>query len=154
MSTGDPGNVRDRPGGPVRPAGAWRPTSIPEQLGLAGLGAAAAAIVYQGVSGGTGLFLPCPLRTLTGVPCPLCGMTTAATGLAAGDLQAALAANPFVVVLAALTLGMAVLMAARAAGLAARAAQWSASRRRQGLWAVAALAAASWAFQLHRFGWV
>ncbi len=77
-------------------AGAWRPGSVPEQLGLAGLGAAGVAVAYQAALGGEGLPLPCPLRTLTGVPCPLCGMTTAATGLASGDLGAALAANPFV----------------------------------------------------------
>jgi hypothetical protein len=138
----------------ANPGTAWRPRSVPEQLGLIGLGAAAASFAYPAVSRGTGLGLPCPLRTLTGVPCPMCGMTTAATSLAGGDLQAALAANPFVLVLAGLTLGMAALMAARAAGLAAPAAQWPASRRRQAYWALAVLLAASWAFQLHRFGWV
>jgi uncharacterized protein DUF2752 len=135
-------------------ARAWRPGSVPEQLGLVGLGAAGAAVAYQAVSGGEGLWLPCPLRTLTGVPCPLCGMTTAATGLAAGDLQAAVAANPFVLLLAGFTLVMAVVMAARAAGWAARPAQWPAARRRQSYWVAGVLAAASWAFQLHRFGWV
>ena len=103
------------------PAGAWRPGSAPELLGLAGLGAAGAAVAYQAALGG-GLLLPCPLRTLTGVPCPLCGMTTAATGLASGDLGAALAANPFVFVLAGFTLAMVVLMAARAIGRAPAAA--------------------------------
>jgi hypothetical protein len=127
---------------------------VPEQLGLAGLGAAAASFVYPTISQQTGIGLSCPLRALTGVPCPMCGMTTAATGLAAGDLDAALAANPLVLVVAGLTLCMAVLMAVRAAGLAAPAAQWPASRRRQALWAVAVLLASSWAFQLHRFGWV
>jgi uncharacterized protein DUF2752 len=138
----------------IRPATAWRPRTVPEQLGVIGLGAAAASFVYPTLSRHTGLGLPCPLRALTGVPCPMCGMTTAATSLAAGDLHAALAANPFVLVLAGLTVCMAVLMAARAAGLAAPAAQWPASRRRQAYWAVAVLLASSWAFQLHRFGWV
>jgi len=133
---------------------AWRPRTVPEQLGLAGLGATAASFVYPTINQQTGIGLPCPLRALTGVPCPMCGMTTAATGLAGGDLHAALAANPFVLVLAGLTLCMAVLMAARAAGLVAPAAQWPASRRRQAYWAVAVLLASSWAFQLHRFGWV
>ena len=107
--------------GPRQPAGAWRPGSVPEQLGVAGLGAAGVAVAYQAAMGGNGLWLPCPLRTLTGIPCPLCGMTTAATGLASGDLGAALAANPFVLVLAGFTLVMAVLMAARALGLLAAA---------------------------------
>ena len=138
----------------ARLAGGWRPGSVPEQLGLAGLGAAGAAATYQAALGGEGLWLPCPLRTLTGIPCPLCGMTTAATGLASGDLGAALAANPFVLVLAGFTVVMAVVMAARAVGRFAPPAQWPASRRRQTYWLAVLLAAASWAFQLHRFGWV
>ena len=136
------------------PVGAWRPGSAPELLGLAGLGAAGAAVAYQAALGGEGLPLPCPLRTLTGVPCPLCGMTTAATGLAAGDLGAAMAANPFVLLLAGFTLVMVVMMAARALGRLRPPAQWPASRRRQSYWVAGVLAGASWAFQLHRFGWV
>jgi Protein of unknown function (DUF2752) len=138
----------------ARLAGSWRPRSVPEQLGVAGLGAAGAAVAYQAALGGTGLWLPCPLRTLTGIPCPLCGMTTAATGLASGDLPAALAANPFVLLLGAFTLVMAVVMAARATGRLGPAAQWPASRCRQAYRVAGLLAAASWAFQLHRFGWV
>jgi NaMN:DMB phosphoribosyltransferase len=81
-------------------------------------------------------------------------MTTAATGLASGDLGAALAANPFVLVLAGFTVAMAVLMAARVLGRLAPPGRWPESRRRQGYWVAGVLAAASWAFQLHRFGWV
>jgi Protein of unknown function (DUF2752) len=153
-STGDPGEVRSRTAAAARSDGRWRPDSVPERLGLVGLGAAAASFAYPAVSRGTGLALPCPLRTLTGIPCPLCGMTTAATGLAAGDLGGVLAANPFVLVLAGLTLLMAMLMVARALGWARPPAQWPPARRRQAYWAAALLAAASWAFQLHRYGWV
>jgi hypothetical protein len=131
-----------------------RPRSVPEQLGLAGLGAAAASLVYPAASHATGIGLPCPLRTFTGVPCPLCGMTTAATSLAAGDPRAALAANPFVLLLAVGTLVMTALLAARAAGLAPAPVPWGPAARRRAWWAVALLAAASWAFQLHRFGWI
>ena len=56
--------------------------------------------------------------------------------------------------LAGFTLVMAVLMVARAVGLAPGAAQWPVSRRRQSYWVAAVLAVLSWAFQLHRFGWV
>ena len=131
-----------------------RAHSVPEQLGLAGLGAAAASFAYPAVSHATGLGLPCLLRTLTGIPCPLCGMTTAATGLAGGDARGALAANPLVLVLAVGTLCMTVLLAARALGLAPAPAPWSHATRRRAWWAVGVLAAASWAFQLHRFGWI
>jgi len=133
---------------------ARRPLSLPEQLGLTGLAAAAAAFVYPATSHSTGLVLPCPLRTLTGVPCPLCGMTTAATGLAAGDLGAATAANPFVLPLAAGTLLMTALLVARALGWASPPAPWPESARRRALLVVTLLLAASWAFQLHRFGWI
>lgn len=38
--------------------------------------------------------LPCPLRTLTGVPCPICGMTTSVEATLHGHPLAALGANP------------------------------------------------------------
>jgi hypothetical protein len=36
----------------------------------------------------------CPLRSLTGIPCPLCGMTRAVVAAAHGHLSASLAFNP------------------------------------------------------------
>jgi hypothetical protein len=39
----------------------------------------------------------CVLRTVTGIPCPLCGGTTAAVDLGHGNLRGALAASPFAV---------------------------------------------------------
>ena len=133
---------------------ARRSHSLPEQLGLVGLAAVAASFAYPAASRATGLGLPCPLRTLTGVPCPLCGMTTAATSLSAGDLGAAMAANPFVLLLAAGTLVMTGLLVARAIGWLAPPAPWPETARRRALWAISLLVAASWAFQLHRFGWI
>lgn len=53
------------------------------------LGAAAVLPLLPGHAG-----LPCPLRTLTGVPCPLCGMTTSVEASLHGHPVAALAANP------------------------------------------------------------
>ncbi len=38
--------------------------------------------------------LLCPLRTLTGVPCPLCGMTRAVSAAMRGDLWASLRFQP------------------------------------------------------------
>ena len=40
----------------------------------------------------------CPLRASTGVPCPLCGMTTSVTAAMHLDLPAAVQANPFGIV--------------------------------------------------------
>ena len=40
----------------------------------------------------------CLLRAVTGIPCPLCGGTTAAVRVGQGDLRAALTANPVVVI--------------------------------------------------------
>jgi Protein of unknown function (DUF2752) len=38
--------------------------------------------------------LPCPQRTLTGVPCPFCGSTTSVEDVFRGHLLGALGANP------------------------------------------------------------
>jgi hypothetical protein len=37
---------------------------------------------------------PCNFRSLTGIPCPTCGTTRAATAFLNGDLLTAFAANP------------------------------------------------------------
>ena len=37
---------------------------------------------------------PCPLRTITGIPCPMCGMTRGVTALVHGDFAHALLMNP------------------------------------------------------------
>jgi hypothetical protein len=44
----------------------------------------------------------CVLRTLTGIPCPFCGGTTAAVHLGHGDVAGAVAASPLAVGLLAL----------------------------------------------------
>jgi hypothetical protein len=38
--------------------------------------------------------LPCPLRTVTGVPCPFCGLTTSVKAVMRADVARAAAANP------------------------------------------------------------
>ena len=70
-----------------------------------------AAIALLGVSPVLALLpghagLPCPLRTLTGVPCPLCGGTTSVENVFRGHIVGALQANPLgpAVVVAALFL--------------------------------------------------
>lgn len=37
---------------------------------------------------------PCPLRTLTGIPCPLCGMTRGVTAAVHGEIGKAVFLNP------------------------------------------------------------
>lgn len=86
----------------------------------------------------------CPLRNLTGVPCPVCGTTTALARLGRLDAGGALAANPFTLaVLLALILAPALAPAVLP--------RW----RRRPLWqqlTVAGLAvAAAWSWQLARF---
>jgi hypothetical protein len=66
-------------------------------LDLRGLRAPAALMVAASavlplVPGHPGLV--CPLRALTGVPCPLCGMTTSVEDTIRLDLGGAAAANP------------------------------------------------------------
>jgi hypothetical protein len=136
----------------TRARGRWRPTTIPEQLGLLGLACAAASFAYPPLHQAVGLRFICPLRELTGVPCPLCGLTTASTALAGGDLSASLAANPFALPLAIGTAMMAVLMVCRALGVAAPARRWGRRAQRTTVVIVAALAAVSWAVQLRRYG--
>jgi hypothetical protein len=135
-------------------AAAARPYSVPERLGLAGLAAAAAAASYPALSRHTGFTLPCPLRTLTGLPCPMCGMTTAATQLAGGHLGPAVAANPFVLLVAALAVAMSLLVAARALGRAPLPVPWTAGRHRGARRVVAGVLVVSWTFQLYRFHWI
>ena len=81
--------------------------------------------------------VPCPLRTVTGVPCPFCGLTTSVKAVMRGDGHAAWVANPF---------GLLAVAAAVALLLRPR---W----RQVSLPAVIVVAAlaTSWLFELHRF---
>jgi len=84
--------------------------------------------------------LPCPLRSLTGLPCPACGMTTSVKAVERGDLAAAWAANPFGLV----AVAVAVLLLARPG--------WR--RASVPVVVLVGAAAASWAWELRRFGWI
>ncbi len=133
----------------------WRREySVPERLALFGYLVGGAAIVYPALSQATGLGVPCLLRSTTGIPCPACGMTTAATALVAGHPDLAWQANPAIFALAGLALVMAPVLVSRTRGWspAPRAAS-NRTRRQIGRLAVVG-AFVSWLVQLHRFEFI
>jgi hypothetical protein len=100
----------------------------------------------------TSLKLPllCPLRTLTGIPCPFCGMTTGTVEVLRGNIGGALAANPF-------SLG---LLPVLLFGIAGRLSEvfldrprprWSPFVRKAALIGLFCALISSWIFQLFRF---
>ena len=129
--------------------------SVPEHVSLFAVGTASLGAVYPAVVAHTGWpGLPCPLRTLTGVPCPFCGMTTATVALSHGEWASAAAANPLVYLVAILVAGTVPVLLARTVGLAGGPRPWPAAKRRRVRWAMAVVVALSWLFQLHRFGFI
>ena len=78
----------------------------------------------------------CPLRTLTGIPCPLCGMTTSVEATVRLDLGSAVAATPAGVALVAGAIAVLILRP---------------SVIRLPAVALYAVLAAMWVYQLYRF---
>lgn len=129
--------------------------SVPEHITLFCAGSAMVGGAYPFImahTGGQGL--PCPLRTLTGVPCPFCGLTTATVALTHGHWATAAATSPLAYLAAALAIGTAPVMIARATGQVAEPHASSQAARRRTRWAVSVVIALSWAFQLHRYGFL
>lgn len=73
-----------------------RPASREErQLAFLWLAAAASALALRSLwLAAAPILRPCVFRAITGIPCPTCGTTRAATAFLDGDLISAFAANP------------------------------------------------------------
>lgn len=85
----------------------------------------------------------CPLRALTGIPCPFCGGTTAAMRVGRADVMAALRASPLAV-FGAPVVAVWPLLSQSVARLPVR----------LRFAALAAVLVGSELWQLHRFGWI
>jgi hypothetical protein len=81
---------------------------------------------------------PCPLRTVTGIPCPMCGMTRGVTSLVHGDFAHALLMNPASYLAVALAIVLLV--------------QWRLKRVVVPVWVIVTLLAVMWTWQLFKYG--
>ncbi|MGC5023041.1 DUF2752 domain-containing protein [Micromonospora sp. DT47] len=136
----------------IRQVDVRRYFSVPERLGVFGLAVGVAAAAWPATVSATGLALPCPLRWLTGVPCPACGLTTASVAMVRGDFADSVVANPAILALAALAVVVGPLLGLRAIGALPPPVPWSQRARWRVGWGVALFALESWAFQLNRLG--
>jgi hypothetical protein len=129
--------------------------SVPEHITMFGVSAGLVGSVYPMIMAHTGdRGIPCPFRALTGVSCPFCGLTTATVALAHGHWGPAAAASPLAYLVAGLVVGTTPVLALRAAGVAKPPRPWSATARKRAGYAVLAIVAVSWIFQLHRYGFL
>lgn len=129
--------------GPVSTAASVRRQRRPAfTVALTGLGLAGACLLLAAVHLPGRPATLCLLRATTGVPCPLCGGTSAAVALGSFDLQSALRANPFVVLIGGL-------LAAGPLGVAHR---WRFLPYRARTLVIGSVLISSELWQLHRIG--
>ena len=79
----------------------------------------------------------CPLRAMTGVPCPFCGMTRGVTEAVHGDFVGAASLNPGSLLL---VFGAVLLLVL-----------WRRRTARMPIWMLIAFVAALWVFQLFKY---
>jgi hypothetical protein len=114
--------------------------TVPVGVDLKGLRIAAVAIVIAGLSyrlGALPSVVLCPLRRVTGIPCPFCGATRSVGAAVQGDLGASLALNP---------VGLLIIVAAVVLLVA-----WRWRRVAIPVWSVATFFALLWAYQLFKY---
>ena len=80
---------------------------------------------------------PCPLRTLTGIPCPLCGSTRGVIAAVHGDLGRAVTLNPASLIVIVLAVMLVI--------------GWRVERVRVPVWLIVATFAALWAYQMFKY---
>jgi len=81
---------------------------------------------------------PCPLRALTGLPCPFCGMTRSVTAAVHGDLGRALLLSPAGIVT--VVLALVLVLAPRLPRAVV-----------MPVWSIVAVLGAMWAYQLLKY---
>jgi hypothetical protein len=106
-------------------------------LRAAGAGVLAFAEVRPYVGDGNA-GAPCPLRSLTGIPCPFCGTTRGVTAAVRGDVLDAVVLNPASVLLVLAAVALLVL--------------WRVPRFSVPVWLPIAGVAALWAYELFKLG--
>jgi hypothetical protein len=106
-------------------------------LRWAGAGLVALATLRPAVGDG-GTDVPCPLRSLTGVPCPFCGMTRGVNEVVRGHVVDALVLNPGSVLLVVATVLLLV--------------TWRVPRLSVPIWLPITALAALWSFELFKLG--
>lgn len=114
------------------------PAGVAVRLVLLGSAALGTALLHRWYDPG----VLCPLRGLTGVPCPLCGATTVFVELGSGHWVRGLLANPVVVLTTA-----ALLLAPLGAGI-----RWWALSSRMRAWLLGTALVFAEIWQLVRFG--
>jgi len=80
---------------------------------------------------------PCPLKTVTGIPCPMCGMTRGVTSLVHGDFAHALLMNPA----SYLAVALAVLLLV----------QWRTKRVVIPVWLIVTVMGVMWTWQIFKY---